>query len=167
MRVDGVQMNESCTHQQHHCKYQRDHGESLTKRLTHSHWGSTTAFDLPAPPCPHLLSKMSPGSQHPETSSEGCAKVLTTSPNAAWQPLINKLLEALGSWINAKKQHPEEIRTEILQSRKPQREKWHRQCVRASEQLRPGLATPVNVNRVTSNVLKTLNIAKVTMNATV
>lgn len=110
-------MNGPYTHPHHNCKYQRDYGESHIKRQM--------AYPLPPPlpltfPLCHnslMLSKTFPGSQQPQTRSEGCTVVLTR-PNSAWQSLINKLLEATGTWINAKKHPPKEIRMEILQSRK-------------------------------------------------
>lgn len=91
--------------------------------FTHSHQCTRATFNLPSAPRQPALSEMFPGSQQPETSS-GDRAVVLTSPNPAWQPLINELLEAVGSWINAKKHRPKETCTEILQSRRVLREKW-------------------------------------------
>lgn len=99
---------------------------SKGKWLTHSHQRTGTALYHPAPPRQLMLQEVSRQlAATSRASSEGCAMVLT-SPNPAWQPLISKLLEAIGSWINAQKHHPEEIRREILQSRRLLSEKWHR-----------------------------------------
>lgn len=93
---------------------------------------------------------------------------LTTSPNPAWHPVINKLLEAARSWINAKKHHPNEICREILQSRKMLREKWHCQSVNSIQAAVPGpWQSQCNVNRVTPNLSKSLSTTKITMNTTI